>query len=352
MRRLWPTSLARLSPFALLLALSAWSGRAHAGGEAAAAEALFLEAKKLVAEKRYAEACPKFEESNRIDRAAGTLIHLGNCYEKTNRSATAWATYKEAANAAEALGRQDWKRIAAKRASALEGKLARLTIRVTGAADEKIEISRDGTALAPASWGVPIPVDVGTHAIEASAPGRIPFKASVTITRDGEQAELTIPELEPEPAASSAEADRAPGAAPPSAAITPAAEAEGGGGLRTLGFVVGGVGAAGIVAGAVTGLMAMGKSSDAKAVCAADGPCASRQAVDDAESARAFGLVSTLSFAAGGALLAAGAALVIASPANREGSAGRARGARRVTSLRLAPGGGAGSAGLLLRGEF
>src|SRR5687767_1891178 len=96
----------------LLVSVIGASGVARAGGNEAAAEALFGEAKKLAAQGKYAEACPKFAESNKLDRGAGTLIHLGDCYEKNKQTASAWATYKEAASAAQALGRKDWEKLA------------------------------------------------------------------------------------------------------------------------------------------------------------------------------------------------------------------------------------------------
>src|SRR6187399_829900 len=98
-----------------LSALMLRSVPARAGDEAAA-EALFLEAKKLAAAGKLAEACPKFAESNRLDRGAGTLIHLADCYEKNGQSASAWATFKDAASAAQALGRGDWQKLATQRA--------------------------------------------------------------------------------------------------------------------------------------------------------------------------------------------------------------------------------------------
>ena len=79
---------------------------AFAGGNEAAAEALFDEAKKLANDGKFAEACPKFAESNRLDRGAGTLIHLADCYEKNKQTASAWATFKEAASAAQAISRR------------------------------------------------------------------------------------------------------------------------------------------------------------------------------------------------------------------------------------------------------
>ncbi|MBX3209780.1 MAG: hypothetical protein KF764_32400 [Labilithrix sp.] len=326
---------------ALALVVIAAAGNARAAGNEAAAEALFVEAKKLAAQKKYAEACPKFAESNRLDRGAGTLIHLGDCYEKNKQTASAWATYKEASSAAQALGRKDWEKLAAQRANALEPKLARLTIKVDKDNPDKLEVSRDGTSVAQASFGVPIPVDVGQHAVEASAPGHKPFSTSATVSKDGETVEVSVPRLEPEvaPATTPPEAPK-PVTPPP-----PPREDGDGGGQRTLGFIIGGIGVAGLAAGAVTGLMAMGKSSDAKATCPNDGPCASRDAVDASESARTLGLVSTIAFVAGGVGLAAGAALVFTAP--KEGDS-----AARSARVRVAPNAGPTGGGVTVLGVF
>jgi len=327
----------------VFVVMGAFAAEARAGGNEAAAEALFVEAKKLAAKGRYAEACPKFAESNRLDRGAGTLIHLGDCYEKNKQTASAWATYKEAASAAQALGRKDWEKLASQRANALEPKLARLTIKVATSNDASIDVARDGTSVSQASFGVPIPVDVGPHSVEATSAGHKPFKTTVTVSKDGEDVEVTVPKLEPEVAA--------PPAAAPKLAETASAPAEkaaaGGGGQRTAGFVVGGIGVAGLAAGAITGLMAMGKSSDAKEICANDGPCASRNAVDASESAKTLGLVSTIGFVAGGVALAAGAALVFTAP--KEGDAGTQKASAAV---RVTPSAGPGGGGLTVTGVF
>ncbi len=324
---------------------SAFAKDAYAGGNEAAAEALFVEAKKLAARGKYAEACPKFEESNRLDRGAGTLIHLGDCYEKNKQTASAWATYKEAASAAQALGRKDWEKLASQRANALEPKLARLTIKVEKSG-VGVQVSRDGTNVSEASFGVPIPVDVGPHAIEATAAGHKAFKTSATVSKDGETVEVTIPKLEAEPVAAPAPAS-APSPAP---AESTKATVDGASGQRTIGLVVGGVGVAGLAAGAVTGLMAMGKSSDAKAICANDGPCASREAVDASDSAKTLGLVSTIAFIAGGVGLAAGAALVFTAP--KEADADARSAARTRRTIRVAPSAGPNSGGLTVVGVF
>src|ERR1700712_5045212 len=88
-------------------ALVLFAGPALAA-DAVTAEALFDEAKKLAAAGDFAKACPMFAEANRLDRGAGTLLHLADCYEKNRQSASAWATYKEAASAAQALNRPEW----------------------------------------------------------------------------------------------------------------------------------------------------------------------------------------------------------------------------------------------------
>ena len=333
----------RPAVFALTLAAVALRAAPALAGDEAAAEALFLEAKKLAAEGKLAEACPKFAESNRLDRGAGTLIHLADCYEKNNQSASAWATFKDAASAAQALGRADWQKLATQRAAALEPKLAKLTMKVQEPA-EKIEVTRDGAQTSPASWGTPIPVDVGVHNVQATAPGRKPFKTAVKVAKDGDRVEVLVTKLEMAPAGTAGTTTPATGTPP-----IVGQSGDDGAGRKTVGFIVGGVGVAGIAVGAVMGLLAIGKNSDSKKSCPDSGGCASADAVKANDSARTFGTVSTISFIAGGVFVAAGAVIIFTAPSSKPTSAARASNER---GIRLVPATDGRSANVSVMGVF
>src|SRR5580658_6771444 len=107
------------------------------------AEALFEDGRQLVMQGKYDDACPKFAASERLDPSTATLLNLASCYERQGRTATAWATYREAANAA---GRNDYLTTAERHASGLESSLARLTITVEQPV-EGLHLERDGVAV-------------------------------------------------------------------------------------------------------------------------------------------------------------------------------------------------------------
>jgi hypothetical protein len=314
---------------------------AYAAGNEAAAEALFVDAQRLVKEKKYAEACAKFAESNRLDRGAGTLIHLADCYEKNKQTASAWATWKEAASAAQAINRADWQKLATERSGKLEPKLAKLTIKVQDPVD-KMEVTKDGAPFAQATWNTPLPVDVGAHTIEATAPGHKPFKTTANVSKDGEKLDVVVPKLEALPADASAVATKPETKTEPTTPA-PKKEEEDGSGQRTIGFVVAGVGVAGLVVGGVTGLMAMSANNEAKEKCPQEGACANKEGVDANDSAKTMGLVSTIGFGAGAALIIGGAVLIFTAP---KGSGKEAK-AVRVLPTAMANGGG-----LFLSGSF
>jgi hypothetical protein len=112
-----------------------------------------------------------------------------------------------------------------------------------------------------------------------------------------------------------------------------------GGTWRTVGWVVGGVGVAGLLIGAISGAVAVADNSSAH--CDATGhDCLA----GPLSSARGAAVGSDVGFIAGGILLAGGAALVLLGP--KEGSEGHG------ASVSVAPSVGPGGAGLALGGRF
>src|SRR5258708_39530923 len=110
-------------PIALLASAALLAGASNAGAQgasdAATAQALFDAGRTLMSAGNYAAACPKLADSQRLDPGAGTLMNLAACYEKNGQTASAWATFLEAAPAARAGGHPEWEAHAKERAAAL-----------------------------------------------------------------------------------------------------------------------------------------------------------------------------------------------------------------------------------------
>jgi tetratricopeptide (TPR) repeat protein len=106
------------------------SANAAAQSGTAIAEGLFREGKKLLDAKKFSEACPKFEESARLDPSSGVELALGICYEGLGKTASAWAAYETAVSLARRDNRKDREKAATAKAAALEPKLAHVTFQV------------------------------------------------------------------------------------------------------------------------------------------------------------------------------------------------------------------------------
>lgn len=189
-----------------LLGAPAWADEPDSTGPRsdpkAAAEALFEDGVALAAAGNLAEACSKFEASETLDVAVGTLLRLADCYERTGRLASAWARFREARSLAQAQSMRDRERIASQRADALDSKLQRLTINVAGPPPAGLRIELGNTLVPRASWGSAFPIDAGRVVVEASAPGYLPFRREIDIPAgDGARVVAEIPPLEAEPSA-------------------------------------------------------------------------------------------------------------------------------------------------------
>ena len=281
-----------------------------ASNSAALAEALFDEGRKLLTAGRFDEACTKFEGSQKLDPGLGTLLFLGECYERGERYASAWARFREAASVA-AASRDPRETVARDRATKLEAQIARLTIAVSEAA-EGLEVRLDGQPIPKASWGVALPSDPGPHTIEARAAGFTTWTKKVELPKTAAQETVVVPPLVPAP---KEEVTPPPPVLPPPVAPTKPAPApeEPGKGLLIGGIVVGGLGVAALaVSGALVGV-ASGKYGDSDAFCD-ETTCFDPQGIDLTDQARTLGDAATGLFVGGLVLAAAGVTMIILQP--------------------------------------
>jgi hypothetical protein len=312
--------LRRVSTFAARLALLVLAigvphrARAEATpAEKATAQALFDDARRLASAGQFAQACPKFEESLRLDRGIGTQFHLANCYEQAGRTASAWTTFIEVASAAKEAKQPERERVARERVAALEPKLSRLTVIVAARAPDGLVVKRDGLVVGKAQWGTALPIDPGAHTITAVAPAKKAWQKSIDVPGSGGAVTATVPELADEAEPPS----RAPEPAPAHSSDRPRGE-----GQRRLGLVVAGIGVVGLTTSGVLGLLAKAKYNTADDCD--DRGCGSRS-VEIRDSAFARGNVATIVFAIGAAATVGGAGLWLTAPsAQPAGVAGRA----------------------------
>lgn len=326
-------SAARAPGLALVLFVALAAGSpplALAAEPTSKADALFEEARQLMLEGRHVEACPKLEESQRLDPAVGTLLHLGECFAKTGRTASAWRAFREAIARARAEGRSEREEIAATRAQNLEAELAKLQISVpVGHSLPGLTIRENGVDLPESSWGAAIPVDPGPHVIEVAAPGHLPWRTQAAVMDPGRTLVVSVPRLVPEqdlpktnagdpPDAGGQPAER-PGPRARTASPEPVAP------NRTWGWVTLAGGVAATAVGGGFGVAAIRSWSDARGECV--GRMCSDAGVRSAGDARTSARVSTALFAAGALGVAGGVYLLL-----REGTS-----TKPAAALWLAP---------------
>lgn len=276
----------------------------------ALAAKLFDEGHALLEQDRVPEACRKLEESWRLDpQPGGTILNLAACHEREGRLASAMAEFREARALAERGGRSDRVAFADDHLKAIEPKLSMLVVVVPPAADQPdLTIIRDGVAIGRAAWGEKIPVDPGTHVVEATAPHKQMRHVEVQVGPNADVQTVTVAALDdaaPAPAPSPAPVTATP-AAPVPESPSPAPST----GLSTRrqwALVSGGVGLAGIVAGSIAGVVAIDKHNANGAICTTN-PC-SQQSISLNKDAGTAADISTVGFAVGLVGLALGAFL-------------------------------------------
>jgi hypothetical protein len=292
--------------FALVSLADPASAQTH---DAATAQSLFLGAKASEKAGDYRKACAQFAESQRLDPAPGTLLNEADCEEHLGAVASAWTHYVAARDQ---LARTDdrWP-FANGRIAALEKRVPHLVLRLASGAPPGTRVVRDATEVGAAAFGVPLALDPGPHTITVAAPGHSDAVTQVSVAEGeskdvalelGPAHETAMPTLVATPHSQAADAGRASPVGPGSSDSR-----------STLGWAVGGVGLAGLIVGALAGVVAMGDAGTVKSDCASNGACRTQAGVDAGSEGKTFSVLSTAGFIGGAALMGVGVYLVLSS---------------------------------------
>jgi hypothetical protein len=299
---------------------------AHEAGDYAQSEKLWAAAQKLY------PVAPTLTLG--LARAQAKLGKVVAAQESYNRIIREWGNHASPPPAFKDAVEQ-----ARAEVGAVSARVANVVITVDGPPDPEVTV--DGVRLPPAALGLRRPVDPGKHTVRATAEGYEPTEATFSVA-EGASAEARLKLEAADGSVASADPGATPGAAP-DAPGPEQAEPKRGSTNKTLAIVAFGVGGAGLVLGAVTGLLAMGKHGDLEAQCA--GSVCPPSAQSDLDSYQTMGTLSTLGFITAGVGAAAGAVLWFTAP-KQTGAAASSRYATERTKPTVVPYLGVGAAGV------
>ena len=171
-----------------------------------------------------------------------------------------------------------------------------------------VRASIDGHPFAESLGGAATPLDPGSHRIALEGEGFAPAEKTIVL-REGEKGRREVFVLERALASTPAPATAT------STSASPRPDAQPGSTQRTVGVALGAAGIAGLVAGGIFGVLSKSTYDHAlSSECGGDPHGCSPQGTQDGQGAHGQATASTIAFAAGGALLAAGAVIYFTAP--------------------------------------
>jgi hypothetical protein len=281
----------------------------------AAARSLGIQGAQLADAGKCPEAIEKLSRAEALYHAPTILGRLGECQVTVGQIVLGTENLNRVvreqlpANAPKAF--KSAQERAAKVLETALPRIAYLTV-IVEPHEAKASVSVGGTVVPSALIGAERPTDPGKHEVVATAPGYLEAKTDIELAEGARQAvtlELTLDPnaVTPPPVAAT------PVAQNPSQPPPPADEAEGGG-TKTIGYVLLGVGGVGLATGAITGMMALGKKND---LDCPDKKCTGAEA-DKLDSANTLALVSTIGVGVGLAAATVGVVLIATSGGKKD----------------------------------
>ncbi len=272
----------------LALSLLLVAADARAETDAKRAQRLYDEALTSMESGDYASACPKLEESQRLDAGLGAQFNLAECYAHTGRLGSAYLLFAELIIRAHEAGKEKLEASSRARVKELGPVVGRLRI-VLAPGDADATIKVDGAAIRLDDRGLQgVPLDARSHVVDVTAASRQPWTGTFVVS-DGKLADAKVPPLTRAVVRITTQEVRTRTTAIAAIALASA-------------------GVVGLGLGGYFGFRALSLRNEARDTCGAPDPKQCRDAAglpvwDDAQTA---GTISTIGLIAGGTLLAAG----------------------------------------------
>ncbi len=288
----------------------------------AAARTIGLEGLQLAEAGKCKEAVEKLDRAEKLHHAPTTLGRLGECNVQIGHLVVGIEQLRRlvreplAADAPAAF--LTAKSRAQKVIDETQPRIAQLHVTVQLPPGVTPQVTVDGEPVPPAMLGIDRPTDPGGHTVSVIAPGYKKASQMVSL-KDGERVAVEL-SLEVDPAGT-----------PPPVAATPASPSSSGGSstvdttsgpfdLRTVGWVLVGVGGAGIATGVIAGALGLGTKSKLDDSCDASKRCDGDQE-GRLDRLKTESTISTVGFVVGGLGLAGGAAILLFGPKPRSATA-------------------------------
>ncbi len=253
----------------------------------AAAKKLLAQGNQLVGEGDYLGALEKFRAAYDKFPSPKILLNIGTTLRQLGRNVEAADVYQKYIQDPEhdAAREKDVERVLGE----IDAVVGHILVTVD---DPAATLRLDGKQIDPFTKGESRRVEPGEHTLTAEKPGAATVVQSILVKPRQEH----LVNLRFAPVAPKVE--------------TPVNTTQ-----RTLGLALGGVGGVTLLAGAIVGAVAVSQSSAASSHCLAGGRACDQKGVDLDQSAKTSATISTVAFAVGGGLFAAGALIFLIAPA-------------------------------------
>lgn len=261
----------------------------------------------------FAVATDKLERAYQMLKAPSIGLWLARSLAKQGKLVAASERYLEVGRLQISGGdkavQENAKREAASEVEQLTPKIPNLVVVLEGAKPSEVSLTLDGAPLAAAVVGEQQPVDPGSHRVVGQR-GTEEVAQEVTLAvSESKTVTLRFRDTQPAPAPTPLARDATriePGETAPTASSSS--------GRKVLAWSAIGVGAAGVLTGAITGAMAISKKSDLDDGDCVDRVCWNQTMGDDLSSYSTLKTVSSIGFIAGGVLAATGVVLLVTAP--------------------------------------